>query len=182
MEGVGARAGGDIDRAGGGHAARQVQRGLLDLKFLNGAGGNVHRGGSHVFVADVAAIHLNAGGASVPAAEGDRREAILGGVEDGAILDLNPGSSCANCRKLRPLMGKFSICVVVMTPCTVACSVFTWTRVAATSTMVVVEPTCSATLPLDVLFTCTVRVISAVEKPAASTRTVYSPGVNGPEL
>ena len=106
MVSVGARAGGDIDRAGGGHAARQVQRGLLDLKFLNGAGRNVHRGGSHVFIADVAAIHLNAGGASVPAAKGDGREAVLGGVEDGAILDLNPGLKLRQLQKVAAIDGQ----------------------------------------------------------------------------
>src|SRR5580704_10894238 len=77
-------------------------------------------------------------------------------------------------------MGRFSICSEVRTPCTVACSVFTVTSEACTSTTCELCPTVSFTLADVVVFTWTTTDTSAVLNPAPSTRTTYSPGISAP--
>ena len=63
------RFGGHVHRAGGSEFRGEIERGLLNLKFLNAAGGDVLRGGTYRFIADVESIHFDAGGAAEPAAE-----------------------------------------------------------------------------------------------------------------
>src|SRR5579863_7123991 len=70
--GVGTRLGGNVDRSGGSQLGREIQRGLLDLKFLDGVLGDVLGGGADGFVADIEAIHFDASGAPETATEGNR--------------------------------------------------------------------------------------------------------------
>jgi len=112
VEFVGTVTGDDVDGAGGSELCREVERGLADLEFLNGAGRDVLRGGTHGFVGDVHAVHFDTGRATEAAAEGDGGEPILGWVEVAAVLNLDAGFELSEVKELRPLIGRFSICRV----------------------------------------------------------------------
>ncbi len=82
------------------------KRGLLDLKFLDGAFGDVLGGGADGFIADVEAVHLDAGGAAEAAAEGDGREPVLGGIEVAAVLDLHSGFELCEIEEISSVDGQ----------------------------------------------------------------------------
>ena len=63
------RLGGDIHGTGGSQFSREIERGLLNLKFLNRAFRNVLRGRAYGFIADVEAVDFNARGPSEASAE-----------------------------------------------------------------------------------------------------------------
>src|SRR6202021_2748719 len=76
----------DVHRAGGSELVRKVERRLAHAEFLNGARGNIFCGRTNRLVADVHAVHGNSRGAPKSAAEENRGEADLGGIEAGAPL------------------------------------------------------------------------------------------------
>src|SRR5580692_11854292 len=89
MEGVASGFCGDVYGARRSQLGGHVQTRLADLKFLDGARGNVGRGRSHSFIGNVHAINLDAGGAAEAASERDRRVTGFGGVEVLTILNLH---------------------------------------------------------------------------------------------
>ena len=80
---------GYVHRTGRGQLGGHVKARLADLKFLDGARGNIGGGRSHGFVGDVDAVHFNAGSAAETASEGDRRIASFRGVEVLTVLNLH---------------------------------------------------------------------------------------------
>src|SRR5208282_6551763 len=106
MDGVAARAGGDVNCTGRSEFGRKIERGLKKLEFLNGAGRNVLCGGSDGLVAHVDAIDFDSGGTSETALEGDGRETVLGGIESAAFLNLNSGLELSEVEEIATVDGE----------------------------------------------------------------------------
>ena len=102
----GSRLGGDVDRARGGQFGRKVQRRLLDLKFLDGALGDVLGGCAHGFIADIETIHFDAGGAAEASTEGNGRETVFGRIKVAAVLDLHTGFELREIEKISSVDGQ----------------------------------------------------------------------------
>ena len=49
------------------------------------------RCGADGFIGNIDTVHFNAGGAAKASAKGDGREAVLGGIEIAAVLNLHAG-------------------------------------------------------------------------------------------
>ena len=64
---------------------------------------DILRGRPHGFVADINPVHLNASRSSEMPRERDRRESILGGVEIGAVLNLDAWFELREIKKVSPV-------------------------------------------------------------------------------
>jgi hypothetical protein len=93
----------DVHGAGGSEFGGQVQAGLADLKFLDGADGNILRGRSDRLVGNVEPVDFYARGAAKSPAEGDRGKTLLGGIEISAVLNLYAGFELRQVQEISPV-------------------------------------------------------------------------------
>ena len=106
VDGIGAAAADNVDRSGRGDGGGDVQVRLRNLKLLDRVLGDVLGSGADVLIGDIQTVERDARRTAEAAAEGDGEEAVLGGVEVGAVLDLHARLELGEIEEVAPVDGQ----------------------------------------------------------------------------